>query len=250
MEALLALTLLHMASEMEDLVAARPLVTAALQHQNQCFLGLRAALRDISPSNCDAVFTSSVLIMACGIVSPLLPSGGDDQAKSAAESILRIVDLMNGISSIVQLSRQWIVQGPLSRIFGVFEPKLSSMNNWAPAQKLRNLMDTAVSPGSYKHPILDRAIQGLEKVFRRDHCAVVWIIGVDSEFIDELRRGEPVAMMIFMHWGVLLYIMDDMWWKRYSGSRLVEELSATLVGRGEEWDQIVGWCQQQVGLRK
>ncbi|KAF2255991.1 hypothetical protein BU26DRAFT_512919, partial [Trematosphaeria pertusa] len=248
MEALLALTLLHMASEMEDATAARPLVSAALQYQNRSVSGLRSNLNHISRSNCDAVFTCSVLIMVCAVVSPLLPSGGDDQPKPIAESILILADFINAIASIVQLSRHWIVQGPLSGVFGIVEPMPSSMDEWAAATELRRLMDTAVCPSSYKHAVLERAIQALEKAFRREHCAVVWVTRVDSEFMEELRGGEPLAMMIFMHWGVLLYITDDMWWKRYSGSRLVDELSAVLLGRSEEWDKITIWCRQQVEL--
>ncbi|KAH6675187.1 hypothetical protein B0J14DRAFT_589155 [Halenospora varia] len=247
MEAIFAMTLLHMASAMEDPEAVRPLVSAALQHQNQSLLGLRTALSNISPSNCDAVFICSVLIMVCAIVSPLLPTDCE-QVKPTSETVLLLVEFMNGVSSIVGLVRHWIEQGPLHRFFGVVEPKSTFIGEWAPAADLRHMLDTQISHGSRRQQTLENAIQGLETVFHRETCAVLWIVKVDSDFRSELERGEPIAMMIFMHWGVLLYITDDMWWKKYSGSRLVQELSATLVGYGGDLERMSRWCRKQVGL--
>ncbi|KAH8589222.1 hypothetical protein B0O99DRAFT_637153 [Bisporella sp. PMI_857] len=248
MEAIYAVTSLHQASAMEDPMAIRPLVNAALRHQNQSVLGLRTTLNNISPLNCDAVFICSVLIMVCAIVSPLLPTGDSEQVKPTSETVLLLIEFMNGVSSIVGLTRHWIEQGPLHRFFGVVEPKPSFIGEWAPATDLRQLMDTEISHGNSKRQTLENAIQGLEMVSNREICAVFWMIKVDFDFIDELQKGEPIAMMIFMYWGVLLYTTDDMWWKKYSGSRLVQELSATLVGYGEDWERKSRWCQRQVGL--
>ncbi|KAF2790173.1 hypothetical protein K505DRAFT_327753 [Melanomma pulvis-pyrius CBS 109.77] len=248
MEALLALTLLHIASEMDDTIAAGPYVSAALQHQNRGLSGLRATLSDISPSNCDAIFASSVFIMVCAIVSPLLPAGRDDDAKSTAESMLLLVDFINGIASIVELSRKWLENGPMSTIFDHTLKQGLSSDNWFPAEELRHLVGEAVIHGSHKHQIFEQAIHELETVGKRNRSVVIWVTLVGSDFLDELRSGDLFAITIFMHWGVLLYKTSDMWWTRYSGTRLVGELSSTLVGRGEKWDKIVLDCRQQVGF--
>lgn len=249
MESLLALTLLHMAIEMEDPATAQPLVSAALRHQNRSLLGLGEALKSISPSNCDSIFACGLLIMPCAVVSSLLPTSQLDQPKPAAESIILLVGYMNGISHIVQTSRKWILDGPLSLMFCIVEPEPPLIHDeWPHARELRSLLDATVDSDSQKHSILEEAINGLGQVHRRHHCAVMWIVRVSSAFLDEIRNGDPLALAVLMHWGVLLYTMDDMWWKRYSGVRLVEEVSNALDDRGEEWEAMTRRCREQVLL--
>lgn len=249
MEALLALTLLHIASEMNDTVASRPYVSAALQHQNHALSGLRATLCDISTSNCDAIFASSILIMVCAIVSPLLPTGEDDHpAKSTAESMLSLVDFINGIAYIVRLSREWLERGPISAIFGPSLKKGPVPKDWLLAEELRLLTDMTVTPGSHKHQIFNQAIKQLEVVIKTDRSIVIWLVLVGTDFMDEFRSGDLVAMATFMCWGMLMHKVDGMWWAQYLGRRLVEDLSSTLIECGREWSNIVTTCRKEVGL--
>ena len=100
-EALLAITLLHMASEMDDPtgITARPLISAAFQHQDKSVSGFRAALGRIPSSNCDSIFACSVLIMVCSIVSPRLSGGCNNQARYTAGAMLLLANLIKGTSS-------------------------------------------------------------------------------------------------------------------------------------------------------
>jgi hypothetical protein len=80
----------------------------ALRYHCEALAGLRQVLDDITPSTCVAIFACSVMIVICAIVSPLLPAGPNDEVKSTARSMLPIVDLPKGISSIINISQQWL----------------------------------------------------------------------------------------------------------------------------------------------
>ncbi|KAF2686702.1 hypothetical protein K458DRAFT_297933 [Lentithecium fluviatile CBS 122367] len=249
MEALLAITLLHMATEIDDTVAARPLVDAALQHQDKSVSGLRATLSHISPSNCDSIFACSVLVMVCSIVSPLLSCRCDDQPRNTAEAILLLADFIKGTASVVDQSRPWLEQGPLqTMVRGRCKHFFAATTKRFPAKELHYLKDTAFAFDDAKRQDYDDALQQLGRAFSGEQSTVKWVVIVGPEFIGELRRGDPVAITIFMHWGVLLHGMDGTWWTQFSGCRIVDDLSTSLRGHGEKWNKLAVWCREQVGL--
>lgn len=255
MKALLAVTSLHIASETRDVITSRAITRAALQYHSEAISGLRQRLHDITPSSCVALFACSAMIMVCAIVSPLLPTGLSDEIKSTSEAMLSVVDLMRGISSIIDVSRQWLLQGPLGEILRSSVPrKPSAIEKSFPAQELRELNNACLSnhcwmhDGRNKHRIFEDAILKLEDAFESGISMLPWLLKIDAEFMEELRKHDSMAVAIFMHWSVLLDRLDEMWWAKYSGKRLVRDLSETLDGRGEEWGVVTTWCRVQVGL--
>ncbi|KAF2678368.1 hypothetical protein K458DRAFT_316923 [Lentithecium fluviatile CBS 122367] len=245
MEALLAVTSVHLACEAKDANLAHAHVSAALQYQTKAMAGLRSTLSTLSPLNCDAVFVSSMLVMVCSIVSPLISTARIDSIKSTAEAILTLVDLVKGIRSIHHVGRAWLIEGPL-RWFcgGVFD--LPPISFSSPLGVLRDL-NSAMSCDPVQH-IFNHAIDELEQAHQSKKSVVPWLLAMKPAFLEELKKDNSVAVAIFMHWGVMLDQLDDMWWAKYAGRRLVEEMSTTLDSRGEEWRQLTAWCRTQVGL--
>lgn len=247
MESLFALTSLHMACEAKDEAVARRHMSIGLHYHTQAVAGFRNTLSTLSPSNCDAIFLSSVLIMVCSIVSPLLPAGYSEHTQSPAEAMLTLADLVRGIASIHSISRDWLLQGPLG---GILErgSRFPPIALCFPLQELRSLnMNTSCNR---TRKLFDHAIEALEQAIHRVKSVIPWLTAVKPEFLEELKNEASLALAMFMYWGVLLDQLDKMWWAKYSGRRLVEELSDTLDTRGEEWRFLSGWCRAQVGLCK
>jgi hypothetical protein len=187
--------------------------------------------------------------MVCSIVSPLLSEGCDNQPKYTAEAILHLADFIKGTSSIVDLSRPWLEQGPLHKMFGTkCKHFFAATKKCFPAEEVRHLRNTAVGCDISSRQVLDDALQELEKAFNGEQSTIKWVVRVGSTIIDELKRGDSVAITIFMLWGVLLHGLDNTWWTRFSGRRLVEKLSISLSGPGEGWNKLTIWCRGQVGL--
>jgi hypothetical protein len=100
----------------------------------------------------------------------------------------------------------------------------------------------------HRRIIFEKAIIVLKGASYKDTAISTWLVDVGPEFLDELRQGHSMALAIYMHWGTLLDQMHGIWWAKFSGKRLVQELSLMLQCKGSEWTYITTWCREQVGL--
>jgi hypothetical protein len=248
LDAIFSVTLLHQASELDDLASVRHLAGMALQYQSSSIAGLRNNLTDISLANCDALFICSILIMVSAIVSPLLPVNKTNSEQSTSNIILLLITLMSGVSSIVDTARPWIEQGPLHQFFGIVEPQGIFLSDWPPATSLHRLVHAEVGLAKHRRQMYNDAITGLNRVQNREICAVTWIMQIGPGLIESFREGDIITMTIFMHWAVLLQTTDDMWWKQFAGTRLVDELSASLVCRGDNFEIMSRWCKNEIRM--
>jgi hypothetical protein len=65
-----------------------------------------------------------------------------------------------------------------------------------------------------------------------------------------LRCRDPLALLILMYWGVLLHELHGrLWWAHNSGSSLVLELLAQLKPCRPDWEDIILWPKQRIGLQ-
>lgn len=116
MEALLALTSLHMATESRAISTSVIEVSEALHYQNKAVAGLRSTLDELSPDNCDALFMTSLIIMVCTLVSSLLQGQGNHIAQTTAEAMLKLGDFLKGLRLILEVSRTWPEDGPVGHM--------------------------------------------------------------------------------------------------------------------------------------
>lgn len=245
MEAVLALTSLHIASEAENPTIVDEYVSIAVHYQHQALIGLRSALGNLSPGNCDAVFITSTLVMVSTIVSSLLQKESDQKAKSTAEAMLKLTSFLNGIQSVLDVGREWISGGPLRCMLNA-EVHLFSTSLRLPLEDLRH--DNGAQNYGETRIVFAHAIDMLEKATKSSKSAVPWITAVQPEFLQLLQDGNDLALVIFMLWGVLLDQSGSMWWAKYSGRRLVDEVSCTLNAKCNRWTRITEWSRLQVGL--
>jgi len=249
LHAIFAVTLLHQASTLEDTAQASFLVDKAIQYQTSAVSRLHEDLNDLSQSNCEAAFICSVLVMVSAIISPLIPRFSSMTSSLASDTIPLLNSLMTGVASVLDVARPWIEQGPIHSFFGIVEPEPRYDGIWEPAKRLRRCINDELGlRGSSKSACLEHAVAGLEAVVNRNMCAVSWLISHGIGLTADLQAGQPCAVLIFVHWAVLLYTTDDMWWKRYAGSRLVDELSSDLLGYSEIRDDTLYWCRAEVNL--
>ncbi|KAF1363913.1 hypothetical protein EJ07DRAFT_101265 [Lizonia empirigonia] len=246
MDALLALASFHIACETDDLATSRDFTSTGMTYQTRAVTGLRIVLGSLSPETCDPVFASSVLIMVCVMVSPFLPIGHSRTFNFTTEAILPLADILRGLGLVIETSQRKVQQGPLSGMFTVAWPSLPHSTVSPTIEDLRKL-NTSISD-SPTTPVFEHAIRALElKIL--DNCAVFpWIALTRFEFIEHLKSQNGIALAIFMVWGALMSMADNMWWGRFSGKNLVNETSIILSSKGEEYTRVTRWCRCEVGL--
>lgn len=78
------------------------------------------------------------------------------------------------------------------------------------------------------------------------HSVVLaWPAMIPSHFFKELDEKNPIAMAIFLFFGVLLHNLNGIWWIGDKGKRLVEA-AAEVLPRG--WESVIVWGKMSVGL--
>ncbi|KNG51191.1 replication factor c subunit 4 [Stemphylium lycopersici] len=218
MNALFALTTLHLATETRNAVTARSYTAAALQYQQQATSGLREVLQNITPSTCNPIFTASALLAICAVVAPFLNTD-IEEGNSVSEVIMPVMEIMKGTGSIISASDRWLLQGPLSGTIRSSVSRSPSVATEAfPVQELRRLNDMFTKDESdaafgterahSKHHIFEDAIQKLEDASRKGISMLPWLLKVDARFLDELKKETSLAMALLMHWSVLLNRLD------------------------------------------
>lgn len=76
-----------------------------------------------------------------------------------------------------------------------------------------------------------------------------------QDFMTDLGEDESMALLILLHWAVLLETLGELWWARGAGESLVEDLVAALEravlssGCGSSWIEAVEWARQEAGPR-
>ena len=75
-----------------------------------------------------------------------------------------------------------------------------------------------------KRRIIDQqAIDFLSSCFGNNVGMVLaWFARVGQGIVDELKREEPMALLILLHWVAALESYGHLWWAKGSGRRLVE----------------------------
>ncbi|KAB8273920.1 hypothetical protein BDV30DRAFT_226267 [Aspergillus minisclerotigenes] len=225
MDSLLALTSLHIASgtaSSNDNNANNshgPLNSAivseyiggALRYQNSAVPAFSSVLKNILPSNCDALFACSAIMMACAVVAPFI---GRSRGNTR-ENLTSPFHFVKGIHSVIDKSRPWLAKGPFQ-----FAILTHSDNDWE------------------------------SNCFAKDETmAIPWIVVVGEDFVDLVQQEEPMALLVYMYWGVLLSRLKEVWWATLSGRGIVNDLAKELAGI-DGWTEAIQWATEEVGTNK
>ncbi|KAF9890149.1 hypothetical protein FE257_006310 [Aspergillus nanangensis] len=256
MNGILAVAALHTAATTKP-PEALSYLDAALEYHNQASTPFRHAIDNITPSNCDAVFAHSVITTVIGIALPRLTAERGEHS-SMTENIVVVFELLQGVSKIFRIGRSWFQTNLYTkRKFFPDEPANTlDPDSQDALDRLATLNDAIVAPvDPDQHRILQDAISLLHRCFvRYHHCpdaasVLSWLAVVDKEFVHALMSRLPLAMLVLMHWAVLLGGLDGkLWWARNSGSALISELLVALRPGDATWDAARLWPKRKLAL--
>ena len=259
MDSLLALTSLHIASETStsndnnaknnrgplNSAIVSEYIDDALHYQNSAVPAFCATLENMSPSNCDALFACSVIMMACAVVAPFTGS----RRRNTIENLTSPFHFIKGAHSVIDQSRPWLAKGPFQ-----FAILTHSDDEWQSFKQDSEVFHRLRKLCFHVDPVirstLDRAITLLGNCFAKgETMSIPWIVVVGEDFVDLVQQEEPMALLVYMHWGVSLSRLKDVWWATLSGRRIVGDLAKELA-RINEWTEAIQWATEEVGIGK
>ena len=50
------------------------------------------------------------------------------------------------------------------------------------------------------------------------------------------------AMVILAYWGALTFALENVWWSKYAGRKIVDYLTPRLVNCDSRWNEVLHWC--------
>ncbi|QQK46297.1 Aflatoxin biosynthesis regulatory protein [Penicillium digitatum] len=256
MNGILALGALHIAATIES-PASLVYIDTALQYHNLTFAPYRAAVDSINPLNCEAALAQSIITTVIGIALPRV-TAARGESSSLTENIVVVFELLQGVKKIHRIGESWSKLELFSRRRNFWDTGSVSLDSDTrdALERLDALNDrTIASIGPDQHQVNKDAIVYLRHFSNKvanfvDAANVLaWLAMIDKEFVDNVRRRQPLALLILMHWGVLLGELDGQhWWARDSGRALVTELLDALHPGDMEWANAVAWPQKKMGL--
>lgn len=267
LNAILSVTALHIATTTSP-TRSHAYKLAALEYQNLAINTFQARNLTVTAANHQAMFAFSFLNMALALALPYHMSRDNDPT-NIREGLPTMFGLLKGVVSIFASSRPWLSTGAFQGLVPRETPHVSQEGlDLAHKSAMDHLRlandegyrllcsDASSSPQkavSYHESNL-AAIEKLEQCFLLESDTDIvscfrWLATQEGTIIDAISNREPVAMLVTMHWAILLNRLGETrWWGKSCGKMLVIELSMALKPLKPEWEPAISWVHQQVGL--
>lgn len=254
MDVMLALSATHISAETTNKSRRATYISLALEYQNSAVVAARQELLDINENNCHALFGFTILNIPVSVVLAQLPTGTQDTGKSPLDSLVISSEWIACLVTLMTVGARWLRHGPFKGAYdSCDDPDTYDEAMRPPMQRLTSILARSVYAGrghSEQFRMFSHAVEILEERFiRSKSMSIAWPAEVDEAFLQYLQKGNRMALMITMHWGVLLHHLD-MWWASFTGKRLVEQISSELTPEMEcaEGKEAVQWARIEVGL--
>lgn len=250
MHSLLALAALHR-SHLDSNGHSR-YTSTAMRYQNLSLPYLRSLINNASPKNYNALFalSTSVVVFVCALPqSPIAPTDFDP-----LKEITRLIELIKGALTVVEMAREWILQGPLRPLLfpGAWEVRLVVADEIGDALNHLIFCNDTLVQSEPERATYGTAIKTLRQTFEmlmlnpNDHSlSLLWVALMERRYIDLLRAEEPMALVLLAHFGVALYVSRRNWWSGNWGCQIVKAVYNMLDGY---WRPRIQWPMVSVGL--
>lgn len=241
---------------------------AALEYHNLAIAAFQADNRPLTSANHQAMYAFSIINLALAVALPRY-SPREVGPTTIGDSLVTMFGLLQGVVSIFLRSRTWLDAGPFQNVVDRAAIRFSLDNidtrHTAAIARLRTANDEGyralhADPAGSPHDAVcyheanAAAIEKLEECFGWDtedgrHVSLRWLATLEQRFVEAIAEREPVAMLITLHWAILLdRLSEKKWWAKSSGKLLVTELSMALRPCKPEWETAISWVHEQVGL--
>ncbi|PYH85356.1 hypothetical protein BO82DRAFT_389479 [Aspergillus uvarum CBS 121591] len=251
MHGLLAVAALHLAITIKSPLEAQPsdhtYHVRALHHHSLGLQLFNTQLASRSPAN-DVLFTFAMLLIVWAFAAPIAAND-----TLTLDEIIDSLSLIRGCKALFLLHQETILYRPVGQIVGI-RPQQADPGPCASDPSILsdihdlfdNLQTIACDDTVYQRATFDLQTV-VYKAYNRQiglqdtRLVAAWPANVSEEYWARLRRHEPVALRIFIHYTVLLQCYEeDYWWMQGWSSSILKaaEGAQTLIQRdrmGWEW---------------
>ncbi|RMZ71123.1 fungal zn binuclear cluster domain-containing [Pyrenophora seminiperda CCB06] len=199
-----------------------------IHHQDNVIRGVREVLQNITPDNAPAIVATSTLLTLSVFASTGLEAdiNPNDNSQSTIESILNCFHLMQGMGSVLALTRGTVMD---SFVAPMIRRPTQPIPSQPMLQELVNQLPTLVTfineksdlpEGERKlllevighmEPVLQLAMQAL--IDNRElRFLFIWPLHLTPEYTNLIRQNHPGALSILMFYTTMIYAAEPRFW--------------------------------------
>ncbi|GFG09558.1 C6 zinc finger domain protein [Aspergillus lentulus] len=248
---------------------------AAESHYTQATEKLPNILETPTASGPNAAFSTASILFMCDLASSALAGEGSksvlpspdnqtstsqesqDTSSSSSPSLQKLLDLFDTIRALLPSpdTLNKVENGPLRDLFTQGDPYHQLPNTYTLtilSMKNLNALSAEKNPAHetavYNDTIanLDNSLEMLTKGGDPTTIALRWMFRIPSRYLDLVREGKPLALIIFAHYCAVLHHLRDRWWMGDLGARLLKEICRLL---GPERMGSILWATDIVGIQ-
>lgn len=251
MHAVLALSALHFGHMNPS--QKEPFTLASIRHQNLAVTQFASHLSNINSDNCHAavLFASFTFITTMFSFTNRYRDG-----VASLDDIVQCFILVQGVYNILASPTIWsaITSGPIAPLVsmpppaappvGAFAARLKALVDIVRPPPMSPSNETALSSSS------SVAVEALQAMYVT-MCAEEegkrvriwsWPISLEKAFVERLRRGEPVALVVLVHYAAMVRCYEkDAWYLKGWSEAVSGVVEEALAATGEEWRQWIQW---------
>ena len=231
MRGLLAVSAFHLAYLRPE--ETRHFEIKAMAHQHMALGPFQDCMKHLSPSNCDALFAFSGLLIVLGFAAP--HSSSSHTVLDVREKTTRWIRLVRGVHPMLEPMWSHIGKGKLSALLtaGVWKSEAENLSAepFACYNELCRLCEECED--SEIKASCEAALEDLRLCFvcmdislknpamSDDATVMSWPAGLLSRYLTALEQGHPTAMLILAYYTVVLHRLDHYWWINGEPSRIL-----------------------------
>lgn len=254
MDSLLASSAFHLA-HLEPL-SSKAYLTIGAEYKGRSLVGFKAALNYVNDANTNALFACSIIVTTLTILASCPSIAGTSSTPS--QSLQSIYKSLRGTGAIMGESDRIIRTGMFKTLLGPDGGGPASSHDIVHEDgcetamaKLTERVDQVakfVSPEQRQTYV--SCLSSLQNTFqhvsthRNVSVVISWPLTIDRKLMELLQQSDPMAQLIWMHYGVLLLCIDHCWWGKGFGVGLIRSLSDELHAVDDEWAVYTKWCLQ------
>lgn len=245
--------------------AESTIITQGDHHYTTAVREVSNSIPHLSKTNCHAIYVSAVFICFCSF--GMGPRAGEYLVFNDTKGTVEWLILLGGVRSIVEHSREVLsvdLTSPHTSnssstrpLFETFENQNDIHTEWQSCyEHLQMVLCHEIPASDFRYPIYHRALDALASSFDKVYSGTVtnkgdkwalifrWLYTLPGIFASDLQQREPLALLLFSPFVVLLKEMEGYWfvrgWPEHVMSGLYQYLNV-------EQRASIRWQMERVG---
>lgn len=253
---ILALSAVQLAQDTSNPAQKERYLLSAREHQSRALAGFRLdSVENLTSTQCNAAFAMCCILVVYPFAYCLIdePNVEDEERPRVLDRLLEVFEVTHRLKGAMTRMIDRVASGELCPLVraDLTRPAMIDMSQLIiSALRTRNAVEAKQNP-SHERGVYEQTLQhlrySLEQVMgggEPKDSAFCWAFSIPVRFLALLREREPLALVVWAHYVVVLHYMHHSVWMGIWGRRILKEIADCLY---PEWQRMIIWPIEATG---